>query len=143
MIKVEPLEGDIACNAHSSGSGGGALFVNNKRMLALDLKAPADRAALARLIGTADVLFHNMRIDAAKRFGLGFDAAAAINPRIVHCAAIGFGPRGPYRDRPAFNDIIQATSSIATSPGIAPRGAECGFDEDEIEALIAGGIANG
>ncbi|PJI90004.1 CoA transferase [Sphingomonas koreensis] len=127
VIKVEPLEGDIARNAHPSGTGGGALFVNNnrnKRMLALDLKAPEGRAALARLIGTADVLFHNMRVDAAERLGLGFEAVAAINPRIVHCAAIGFGQRGPYRDRPAFDDIIQAASGIAglaTATGGDPR----------------------
>ena len=116
VIKVEPLEGDIARDAHPSGTGGGALFVNNnrnKRMLALDLKAPEGRAALGKLIATADVLFHNMRVDAADRLGLGFDAVAAINPRIVHCAAIGFGQRGPYRDRPAFDDIIQAASGIA------------------------------
>ena len=122
VIKVEPLEGDIARNAHPSGTGGGALFVNNnrnKRMLALDLKAPEARAALARLIGTADVLFHNMRVDAAERLGLGFDAVAAINPHIIHCAAIGFGQRGRYRDRPAFDDIIQAASGIA---GLAPGG---------------------
>ncbi len=127
VIKVEPLEGDIARNAHPSGIGGGALFVNNnrnKRMLALDLKAAEGRTALARLIGTADVLFHNMRVDAAERLGLGFEAVAAINPRIVHCVAIGFGQRGPYRDRPAFDDIIQAASGIAglaTATGGEPR----------------------
>lgn len=116
VIKVEPLEGDIARNAHPQGPGGGALFVNNnrnKRMLAIDLKRPEGRAALARLIGTADVLLHNMRIDAAERLGLGSDAVAAINPRIIHCAAIGFGQVGQYRDRPAFDDIIQAASGMA------------------------------
>lgn len=127
VIKVEPIEGDIARNAHPSGADGGALFVNNnrnKRMLALDLKTLECRTALARLIGTADVLFHNMRVDAAERLGLGFDTVAAINPRIVHCAAIGFGQRGPYRDRPAFDDIIQAASGIAglaTATGGDPR----------------------
>src|SRR3546814_3359485 len=72
VIKVEPIEGDIARHAHP----GGALFVNNnrnKRMLAIDLKAPAGKAALARLIATADVLLHNMRVDAAERLGLGFE----------------------------------------------------------------------
>ncbi|WP_423603408.1 CaiB/BaiF CoA transferase family protein [Sphingomonas sp. MS122] len=127
VIKVEPLEGDIARDAHPAGTGGGALFVNNnrnKRMLALDLKAPEGRAALARLLGTADVLFHNMRVDAAERLGLGFAAVAAINPRIIHCAAIGFGQRGPYRDRPAFDDVIQAACGIAglaTATGGDPR----------------------
>src|SRR3546814_3739644 len=103
VIKVEPLEGDIARHAHPRGEGGGALFVNNnrnKRMLAIDLKRPEGRAALARLIADADVLFHNMRVDAAERLGLGFEAVAGINPRIIHCAAIGFGHRGRYRDRP-------------------------------------------
>ncbi|WP_447728647.1 CaiB/BaiF CoA transferase family protein [Sphingomonas koreensis] len=138
VIKVEPPEGDIARNAHPSGTGGGALFVNNnrnKRMLALDLKATEGRAALAKLIGTADVLFHNMRVDAAERLGLGFEAVAAINPRIVHCAAIGFGQRGPYRDRPAFDDIIQAAS------GIAGLGTATGGDPRFVPTILADKVA--
>src|SRR3546814_11828956 len=93
-------------------------------MLAIDLKRSEGQAALAKLIGTADVLFHNMRIDAAERLGLGFDAVAAINPAIIHCAAIGFGHRGPYRDRPAFDDILQAATALAgiePPPGAPPR----------------------
>jgi len=127
VVKVEALQGDIARNAHPAGPGGGALFVNNnrnKRMLAIDLKQPAGQAALAKLIGSADVLFHNMRVDAAERLGLGFDAVAAINPGIIHCAAIGFGQRGPYRNRPAFDDIIQAASGLAgieATAGVDPR----------------------
>jgi len=127
VIKVEALEGDIARHAHPAGPGGGALFLNNnrnKRMLAIDLKKPEGKAALDRLIGTADVLFHNMRVDAAERLGLGFDAVAAINPGIIHCAAIGFGQRGLYRDRPAFDDIIQAASGLAgleAATGADPR----------------------
>ncbi len=116
VIKVEPLEGDIARDAHPQGAGGGALFVNNnrnKRMLAIDLKQPAGRAALMKLVETADVLLHNMRLEAADRLGLGYDAVAAVNPRIVHCTATGFGRAGPYRDRPAFDDIIQAASGLA------------------------------
>lgn len=116
VIKIESIEGDIARNAYPAGPGGGALFLNNnrnKRMLAIDLKKAEGQAALAKLIGTADVIFHNMRVDAAERLGLGFEAVAAINPQIIHCAAIGFGQRGPYRDRPAFDDIIQAASGLA------------------------------
>src|SRR5699024_1310704 len=97
-------------------SGAGALFINNnrnKRMIALDLKHPRGRATLHRLIERSDVLLHNMRADAAARLGLEFGSVAATNPRIVHCAAIGFGQRGRYRDRPAFDDIIQAASGLA------------------------------
>ena len=116
VIKVEPLTGDVARASHPGGSSDGALFLNNnrnKRMLALDLKDPRGRATFERLVAAGDVLLHNMRIDAAERLGLGFDAVAAINPRIVHCAASGFGQRGRYRDRPAFDDIIQAASGLA------------------------------
>ncbi|WP_422057683.1 CaiB/BaiF CoA transferase family protein [Sphingomonas sp.] len=138
VIKVEPLEGDIARYAHPTGPDGGALFVNNnrnKRMLALDLKAADGRAALARLIARSDVVFHNMRIDAAERLGLGFDAVAAINPRIIHCAAIGFGQRGRYRNRPAFDDIIQAAS------GIAGLGTATGGDPRFVPTILADKVA--
>ena len=138
VIKVEALEGDIARHAHPAGPGGGALFINNNRnkhMLAVDLKRPEGQAALARLIGTADVLFHNMRVDAAERLGLGFDAVAAINPKIIHCAAIGFGQRGRYRDRPAFDDIIQAASGIA---GLA---AATGDDPRFVPTILADKVA--
>jgi len=138
VIKVEPLEGDIARHAHPTGPGGGALFVNNnrnKKMLALDLKSADGRAALARLIERADVVFHNMRVDAAERLGLGFDAVAAINPRIVHCAAIGFGQRGRYRNRPAFDDIIQAAS------GIAGLGTATGGDPRFVPTILADKVA--
>lgn len=138
VIKVEPLEGDIARHAHPTGPGGGALFVNNnrnKKMLALDLKSADGRAALARLIERADVVFHNMRVDAAERLGLSFEAVAAINPRIVHCAAIGFGQRGRYRNRPAFDDIIQAAS------GIAGLGTATGGDPRFVPTILADKVA--
>ena len=142
VIKVEAPDGDIARHAHPQGAGGGALFVNNnrnKRMLALDLKRAESRDALTRLIAKADVLLHNMRLDAAERLGLGFDQVAATNPRIVHCAATGFGREGRYRDRPAFDDIIQAASGLAGlaalqggTPNFAPTIAA-----DKVAALHA------
>lgn len=127
VIKVEPPEGDIARDSHPKAQSGGSLFVNNnrnKKMLAVDLKRPEGRAALSRLIAGADVLMHNMRVEAAERLGLGFEAVAAVNPRIIYCAAIGFGQGGRYRRRPAFDDIIQAASGIAglaAATGGAPR----------------------
>lgn len=129
VIKVEPLAGDVARDSHpNGGSGDGALFINNnrnKRMIALDLKHLQGRAAFDRLVAASDVLLHNMRVDAAARLGLDFETVAAINPRIVYCAAIGFGQRGRYRDRPAFDDIIQAASGLAGLT--AQRGGEPQF----------------
>ena len=117
VIKVEPLPGDFARESHPRGVAvDGALFVNNnrnKRALAIDLKRDEGRAAFSRLLAKSDVLLHNMRVDAAERLGLTFDAVARVNPRIVYCAALGFGQGGRYRDRPAYDDIIQAASGLA------------------------------
>ncbi len=125
VLKVEPLEGDIARASHPQGAGMGALFVNNnrnKKTIALDLKKPDARPVMERMIVRADVLLHNLRPDSAGRLGIGFDAAAQINPKLIYCSAIGFGQRGRYRNRPAYDDIIQAASGVAgITPGEEPR----------------------
>jgi crotonobetainyl-CoA:carnitine CoA-transferase CaiB-like acyl-CoA transferase len=116
VTKVEPIEGDLARNTSPHPSGLSALYVNNnrnKRAVAIDLKSDAGKEVLRRLIARSDVLLHNMREDAAQRLGLGFDAAAAINPDIIYCSAMGFGQRGRYRGRPAFDDVIQAAAGLA------------------------------
>ena len=125
VLKVEPMEGDIARASHPQASGTGALFINNnrnKKTISLDLKNPSARPVMERMIARADVLLHNLRPDAANRLGIGFDAAAQINSRLIYCSAVGFGQRGRYRNRPAYDDIIQAISGIAgISPGEEPR----------------------
>ena len=118
VIKVEPLQGDFARQSHPHGAAvDGALFVNNnrnKRALAIDLKREEGRAAFGKLLARSDVLLHNMRADAAERLGLTFDSVARVNPRIVYCAALGFGQGGRYRERPAYDDVIQAASGLAS-----------------------------
>jgi crotonobetainyl-CoA:carnitine CoA-transferase CaiB-like acyl-CoA transferase len=128
VIKVEPIEGDVARvsqpQANSGANGMGALYVNNnrnKRGIALDLKRQGGKAVVEKLIQRSDVLLHNMRPDAADRLGLSFDAVAAINPRMIYCSAIGFGQRGRYRGRPAFDDVVQAAAGLA---GIAEHNGE-------------------
>ena len=124
VIKVESIEGDVARASQPNADGMGALYVNNnrnKKAIALDLKSARGKAVIAKLIQRCDVLLHNMRPDAADRLGLSFAAAAAINPSLIYCSAIGFGQRGRYRGRPAFDDIIQAAAGIA---GIAEDNGE-------------------
>lgn len=139
VIKVEPLQGDFARESHPRGEHvDGALFVNNnrnKRALAIDLKREAGRAAFAALLQKSDVFLHNMRADAAERLGLTFDAVSRVNPRVVYCAAIGFGQRGRYRDRPAFDDVIQAASGLASL--CATRDGEPAF----VPTIIADKVA--
>ncbi|MBL4786325.1 MAG: CoA transferase [Cohaesibacteraceae bacterium] len=120
IIKVEPLTGDLARSSGSqSPTGTGALFDNNnrnKKSIALDLKSPEGTEILIKLIGTADVFLHNIRPGAIERLGFGPDAVAGMNPNIIYTAAVGYGHAGPYAEKPAYDDVIQAASGIAALP---------------------------
>jgi crotonobetainyl-CoA:carnitine CoA-transferase CaiB-like acyl-CoA transferase len=117
VIKVEPPQGDPMRQlgvSRVSGMASHFLGLNrNKRSLVLNLKRPPAHAALMRLVETADVLVHNMRLEAADRLGIGYAAVARCNPRIVHACATGYRKDGPYRNRPAYDDVIQAESGLA------------------------------
>ena len=118
VIKVEPPEGDTTRRlgpARHPGMGAFYLACNrNKRSLVLDLKQTAGRAALLRLAATADVILHNFRPGPAARLGLEYEVFRAVNPRLVYCATYGFRARGPYGDKPAYDDVIQAAAGLAS-----------------------------
>lgn len=84
----------------------------NKKSVTLDLKTETGRAAARRLALGADVVIENMRAGAMERFGLGYEALAADNPRLVYCSITGFGSQGPYRERPGYDTIGQAVSGL-------------------------------
>ncbi len=121
VIKVEPPEGDLARASGTPGPDGtGALFANNnrnKRSIVLDLKSDRGRAVLDRLLQRADILLHNMRPRAAERLGISAARLMALRPDLIHCAAVGFGSDGPFADRPAYDDIVQAAAGLASLPG--------------------------
>lgn len=121
IIKVESPEGDTTRQAGTARHAGmGAVFLTlarNKRSIALDLKQPDAQAALARLVAGADALVHNMRPDATARLGLDYPSMARLKPDLVYCAARGFHERGPYRDLPAYDDMIQGMSGTAALMG--------------------------
>jgi crotonobetainyl-CoA:carnitine CoA-transferase CaiB-like acyl-CoA transferase len=121
VIKVEPPAGDpIRTLGPARHPGMGAYFLNinrNKKSVVLDLKRPPAREALLRLVETADVFVHNMRLGAAERLGLDYPAVADRNRRIVYAAATGFRKDGAYRDRPSFDDVIQGESGLAALNG--------------------------
>ena len=89
----------------------------NKRSLALDLKHPDGKSVLQRLIARADVLLTNVRPAALARLGFGYESCQQINPRLVYAAATGFGQDGPWAARPAFDEVIQASSGFASAMG--------------------------
>lgn len=122
VIKVEAPEGDLMrANGVVHHPGMSSIFLalnRNKRSIVLDLKTAAGLEAVCRLIATADVVVHNMRVGAIERLGLGYEAVAAIKPDIVYCAATGFGQDGPDRDKPAFDDIIQAACGFVGAASV-------------------------
>src|SRR6516165_10050122 len=121
VTKLEPPEGDpIRALGPSRHASMGAYFLNinrNKRSVALDLKRPTAREALLKLVETADVFVHNMRLAAAERLGLDYRVVGERNPRIVYAAATGFHRDGPHRDCPSFDDVIQGESGLAALNG--------------------------
>jgi crotonobetainyl-CoA:carnitine CoA-transferase CaiB-like acyl-CoA transferase len=117
IIKVEPPEGDTTRRlgpARHPGMGAFFLACNrNKRSVVLDLKQASGRAALLKLTSTADAMRHNFRPAPAARLGLDYAAFHAVNPRLVYCATYGFRARGPYGEKPAYDDVIQAASGLS------------------------------
>jgi crotonobetainyl-CoA:carnitine CoA-transferase CaiB-like acyl-CoA transferase len=116
VIKIEGPAGDTTrFIPPGPDPSRGAMFLNvnrGKRSLALDLKQPSARAAVLKLAQDADVFIHSMRAQAIARLGLDYAAVSAANPRIVYANLYGFGRNGPYRDHPAYDDIVQAASGI-------------------------------
>lgn len=139
VVKIEPLAGDLARASGTPGPDGtGALFANNnrnKRSVVLDLKSAGDRAILDHMVGRADVLLHNLRPRSARRLGVDAERLMVINPRLVHCATVGFGSDGPYAERPAYDDIIQAAAGLVSLP------AETGREPAFVPSIIADKVA--
>ena len=121
VIKVENIGGDTARNSglfRSRGMASVFLQINrNKRSIALDLKSGGGKEVLRRLIATSDVLVTNIRPAGMARLGFGYEACKAQNPRLIYAVATGFGQDGPWRARPAFDEIIQAASGFASAMG--------------------------
>jgi crotonobetainyl-CoA:carnitine CoA-transferase CaiB-like acyl-CoA transferase len=80
----------------------------------LDLKQEAARRVLLRLAADADVLLHNYRPQAARRLGMSYETFRVVNPGLVYVGTYGFRAAGPYGDKPAYDDIIQAASGLAS-----------------------------
>lgn len=94
----------------------------NKRSLAIDLKRPEGVEILRRLAAEADVLVDNFRVGALDALGIGYEALAAINPRLIYCAISGFGPSGPRRHERANDIFMQAFSGNMSITGEEGRG---------------------
>ncbi len=124
VIKVErPDGGDASRNLYLADlpfDQDSALFhaINRgKQSLTADLKDAADRERIKALITRADVLIHNFRPGVMDRLGLGWDDVRALNPRLIYAGVSGYGPDGPWRDRPGQDLLVQSLSGIAWLSG--------------------------
>ncbi len=128
VIKVEPIElGDPMRYLGSSKGGISALFANcnrGKQSLSLDIKSADGRAVIEKLAAEADVLLCNYRPGVMDKLGLGSEQLRSLNPRLIYCAITGFGTKGPHRDMPAYDPVIQAQSGFAAVQGAGKAGPE-------------------
>ena len=122
VVKVEPLGGD---HARAWGppfiDGQGAMFLASnagKRSFAVDLSDPRGLEALLRLADGSDVLVQSLRPGAAAQHGFGADTVRARNPRLVYCSIGAFGARGPLRDQPGYDPLLQAAAGIMSVTGV-------------------------
>jgi itaconate CoA-transferase len=121
VIKVErPGAGDFAraYDARVNGEASHFVWVNrSKESLTLDLKQPAALAVLQALLADADVLVQNLAPGAAARMGLGAEALQAEHPRLIVCDISGYGGDGPYRDKKAYDLLIQSEAGFLSVTG--------------------------
>jgi len=129
VVKIESREGDetrsqlISSEWAARKMPPGFLAVNaNKRSLTLDLRRPEAVAIVQRLVVEADVVWENFRPGVMDKLGVGYDALAALNPRLIYCAVSGFGHTGPERTTAAFDGKLQAMSGIMSITGEPPGG---------------------
>ncbi len=138
VIKVErPGVGDFARAYDHRTHGLASHFVwtnRSKESLTLDLKQPAAQAVLGELVAQADVLVQNLAPGAAARMGLSFDALHAKHPRLIVCDISGYGADGPYRDKKAYDLLIQSEAAFLSITGTADEPCKAGNSIADIAA---------
>jgi CoA:oxalate CoA-transferase len=129
VVKIEPPSGDPHRKLNPKHAGMSLLFAavnRNKRSIVIDLKTERGREIALSLAAEADVVFNNFRPGVLDKLGLGYDAVAARNERVVYCCLTGYGIDGPRADFPAYDLAVQALSggmSLTGYPGSPPARA--------------------
>jgi crotonobetainyl-CoA:carnitine CoA-transferase CaiB-like acyl-CoA transferase len=121
VLKIEPPGGGDETRRFPpfiAGESHYFLGINrNKKSLVIDLSQAAGADILRRLVATADILVENYRPGVMDRLGLGYEALAALNPRLIYCAISGFGLTGPLSDKPSFDIVTQALTGALSING--------------------------
>ncbi len=138
VIKIErPGAGDFARAYDTRVRGLSSHFVwtnRSKESLTLDVKHPEAAGILAKLLANADVLVQNLAPGAAARLGLSYEALRDAHPRLIVCDISGYGADGPYRDKKAYDLLIQSESGFLSITGTADEPAKAGCSIADIAA---------
>ncbi|KVO23623.1 CoA-transferase [Burkholderia ubonensis] len=130
VIKIErPNSGDFARAYDERVSGMSSSFVwanRSKESLTLDLKQPVAHEVLMRLLADADVFIQNLAPGAAERLGLDYETLNASFPDLIVCGISGYGPDGPYRDKKAYDLLIQSEAGLLSITGTPDSPAKAG-----------------
>lgn len=136
VIKVErPDVGDFAREYDRSVHGESSYFVwlnRGKESIELDLKDNEDQALLHRIIDVADVFVQNLAPGVADRLGLSADALRSRRPELIHCSISGYGPDGPYRERKAYDLLVQCETGLLDVTGTPREPAKVGVSVADI-----------
>jgi len=136
VIKIErPGTGDASRGYDRTVRGLSSHFVwtnRSKESLALDVKHPASREILSRLIGKADVFLQNLAPGAAERLGLGSGELRKKHPRLIWCGISGYGPAGPYANKKAYDLLVQCEAGLLSVTGMPEAPAKAGIPVADI-----------
>ena len=138
VIKIErPGSGDFARSYDSTVKGMASHFVwtnRSKESLTLDLKRPEAADALRRLVSRADVFIHNLAPGAVGRLGFGSVELRAAHPRLVTCEISGYGTSGPYRDKKAYDLLVQSEAGLVSITGTDGTPSKVGISIADVAA---------
>ena len=144
VIKVErPGIGDIARWVGVAVNGMSSLYLvcnRGKRCIAVDLQQPEGQQIVRDIAATCDVVLQNFRPGVMDKLGLGYDDIRSLNPDVVYCSLSGFGSEGPYRDKSAYDTVIQAYGGLAANQADPEDGVPVFLRQtaaDKVTALFA------
>lgn len=138
IIKIErPGVGDFARNYDERAKGMSSHFAwvnRSKESLTLDLKQESALVILRKLLETADVFVQNLAPGAASRMGLTAENLQSINPALIYCSLSGYGEDGPYRDKKAYDLLIQSEAGLLSITGTPETPSKVGISIADIAA---------
>jgi crotonobetainyl-CoA:carnitine CoA-transferase CaiB-like acyl-CoA transferase len=138
VIKIErPGVGDFARSYDTTVKGLASHFVwtnRSKESLTLDLKRPEAADVLTRLVAKADVFMHNLAPGAVGRLGFGSEMLRARYPRLITCEISGYGSSGPYRDKKAYDLLVQSEAGLVSITGTGETPSKVGISIADIAA---------